>query len=98
MVVGDPPRSQRDTPSIRKKLALTSPTSGGRSVGIVCSRAQATEFVCIRPNTNGWHHAGAAVISANPLQCEGEVRGITLRVLDPLQPCCVNPSCIINKF
>jgi hypothetical protein len=25
-------------PSIRKKLALTSPTSGGRSVGIVCSR------------------------------------------------------------
>jgi hypothetical protein len=25
-------------------LALTSPTSGGRSVGIVFSRAQATEF------------------------------------------------------
>jgi hypothetical protein len=27
-----------------QKLALTSPTSDGRSVGIVCSRAQATEF------------------------------------------------------
>jgi hypothetical protein len=27
-----------------QKLALTSSTSGGRSVGIVCSRTQATEF------------------------------------------------------
>jgi hypothetical protein len=27
-----------------QKLALTSPTSGGRSVGIVRSRTQATEF------------------------------------------------------
>jgi hypothetical protein len=27
-----------------KKLALTSPTCGCRSVGIVCSRTQATEF------------------------------------------------------
>jgi hypothetical protein len=26
------------------KLALTSPTSGGRSVGIFCLRTQATEF------------------------------------------------------
>jgi hypothetical protein len=30
--------------SDHKKLALTSPTSGGRSVGIVRSRTQATEF------------------------------------------------------
>jgi hypothetical protein len=30
--------------SIRKKLALTSPTSGGRSVGTVGSRTQAMEF------------------------------------------------------
>jgi hypothetical protein len=30
--------------SIRKKLALPSPTSGGRSVGTVRSRTQATEF------------------------------------------------------
>jgi hypothetical protein len=27
-----------------QKLALTSPTSGGRSVGIVCLQAKATEF------------------------------------------------------
>jgi hypothetical protein len=33
-------------PSIRKKLALTSPTSGSRSVDIVHSRTQAMEFVC----------------------------------------------------
>jgi hypothetical protein len=32
-------------PSIRIKLALTSPTSGGRSVGRVRSLTQATEFV-----------------------------------------------------
>jgi hypothetical protein len=33
------------TPSIRKeKLALKSPTIGGRSVGIVRSRTKATEF------------------------------------------------------
>jgi hypothetical protein len=32
------------TPSIRKKLALTSPTSGGRSVGIVRLRTKVTEF------------------------------------------------------
>jgi hypothetical protein len=31
--------------SILKELALTSPTSGGRSVGIFLSRTQATEFV-----------------------------------------------------
>jgi hypothetical protein len=31
-------------PSICKKLALTSPTSGGSSAGIVRSRTQATEF------------------------------------------------------
>jgi hypothetical protein len=31
-------------PSIRKKLALTSLTSGGRSVGIVRLRTEATEF------------------------------------------------------
>jgi hypothetical protein len=30
--------------SLRKKLALTSPTSGCRSVGIVRSRTEATEF------------------------------------------------------
>jgi hypothetical protein len=32
-------------PSMRKMLALTSLTSGGRSVGIVRLRPEATEFV-----------------------------------------------------
>jgi hypothetical protein len=32
------------TPTIPQKLALTSPTSSGRSVGIVYSRTKATEF------------------------------------------------------
>jgi hypothetical protein len=31
-------------PSIRKKLAITSPASGGRSVGIIRSRTQTMEF------------------------------------------------------
>jgi hypothetical protein len=34
-------------PSIRKKLALTSPTLDGRSNGKVRSRTQATEFLCM---------------------------------------------------
>jgi hypothetical protein len=33
------------TPSIRKKLALTWATCGGRSVGIVRLRSKATEFL-----------------------------------------------------
>jgi hypothetical protein len=39
----DPSRWPRSTLYLQK-LALTSPTSGGRSVGIVRSRTQATEF------------------------------------------------------
>jgi hypothetical protein len=34
------------TPLYPQKLEVTSPTSGGRSAGIVRSRTQATEFVC----------------------------------------------------
>jgi hypothetical protein len=34
-------------PLYPQKLALTSPTSGGRSVDIVRSRTQATEFVVV---------------------------------------------------
>jgi len=34
------------TPLYPQKLALTSPTGGGRSVGIVHVRTKATEFVC----------------------------------------------------
>jgi hypothetical protein len=41
---GDPLRRPRDT-LYPQKLAITSPTSGGRSVGIVRSRAKATELV-----------------------------------------------------
>jgi hypothetical protein len=33
------------TPLYPQKLALTSPTGGGRSVGIVRSRTKATEFL-----------------------------------------------------
>jgi len=35
------------TPLYPQKLALTSPTGGGRSVGIVRKRTKATEFVCL---------------------------------------------------
>ena len=35
------------TPLYPQKLALTSPTGGGRSVGIVCVRTKATEFIYI---------------------------------------------------
>jgi hypothetical protein len=38
------PRTDHVTDCIRRKLSLTSPTSGGRSVGIVYSRTEATEF------------------------------------------------------
>ena len=40
--------ADHETPLYPQKLALTSPTSGGRSVGIVRSRTKATEFVCFR--------------------------------------------------
>jgi hypothetical protein len=40
----DPSRWPRGT-LYQQKFALTSPTSGGRSVGIVRSRTQATELV-----------------------------------------------------
>jgi hypothetical protein len=42
---GDPLHWPHDTLS-QQKLALTSPPSGGRSVGIFRLRTKATEFVC----------------------------------------------------
>jgi hypothetical protein len=45
----DPSRWSRGT-LYPQKLALTSPTSGGCSVGIVRSRTQATEFSLLLPN------------------------------------------------
>jgi hypothetical protein len=39
-----------------QKFALTSTTSGGRSVGIVCSRTKATELVMARlVHITSWH-------------------------------------------
>jgi hypothetical protein len=35
------------TPLYPQKLAITPPTGGGRSVGIIRSRTKATEFVCL---------------------------------------------------
>jgi hypothetical protein len=46
---GDPLRWPRDTLYLQK-LALTSPASGGRSVGKVCLQTKAMEFVCIHLN------------------------------------------------
>jgi hypothetical protein len=43
---GDPLHWPRDT-LYPQKLALTSPTSGDRSVGIVCLRTKATEFLFV---------------------------------------------------
>jgi hypothetical protein len=43
--VGDSQRGPRDTPLYPLNLALASQTNGGRSVGIVRSRTQDTEFV-----------------------------------------------------
>jgi hypothetical protein len=43
----DPSRSPRGTPLYPQRLELTSPTSGGRSVGVVRLRIQATEFLLL---------------------------------------------------
>jgi len=45
------------TPLYPQKLALTSPTDGGRSVGIVCVRTKATEFslVAIQKHSSEHH-------------------------------------------
>jgi hypothetical protein len=44
--LGDPLHWPRNT-LYPKKLALTSPISGGRSVGIIRLRSKVTEFVCL---------------------------------------------------
>jgi hypothetical protein len=48
----NPSRSQRGT-LCPQKLATTSPRSGGRSVGIVLSRTQTMEFVCLLTVSGG---------------------------------------------
>jgi hypothetical protein len=47
---GDPLRCPRDT-LYPQNLALTSPKSGGRSVGIVCLLVHGVCFVCIMQNS-----------------------------------------------
>jgi hypothetical protein len=42
-------RADYATPFYQQNLALISPTSGGRSVGVVRSRIQATEFLLVFP-------------------------------------------------
>jgi hypothetical protein len=44
---GVPLRWPRDTLFPQKLLALTSPTCGDRSVGVVCLRTKTTEFFCL---------------------------------------------------
>jgi hypothetical protein len=39
--------ADHETPLYPQKFALTSPTSGGRSVGIVCTRTKAAELLVI---------------------------------------------------
>jgi hypothetical protein len=48
---GNPLRRPRDS-LCPQTLALTSPTSGGRSVGIVRSRTKATEFIICCSNSH----------------------------------------------
>jgi len=55
------------TPLYPQKLALTSPTGGGRSVGIVCVRTKATEFSLVpwlqlpRSDRNAYRSVGIAI-------------------------------------
>ena len=51
------------TPLYPQKLALTSPTGGGRSVGIVRVRNKATEFSpCVVGDGLNWFREGFVVI------------------------------------
>jgi hypothetical protein len=52
---GDPFRWPRNS-LYQQKLALTSPISGGRLVGIVCLRTKATDFFCVPTKARyvGW--------------------------------------------
>jgi hypothetical protein len=47
IVLNGCPTGPKPTPLYPQKLALTSPTSGGRSVGIVLSRTKSTELVSL---------------------------------------------------
>jgi hypothetical protein len=49
----EPSRWPRGT-LYKQRLTLTSPTSGGRSVGIIRSRTQATEFSLLKTRGRVW--------------------------------------------
>jgi len=49
------------TPLYPQKLALTSPTGGGRSVGIVRSRTEATEFSLVFYGYTRWTHTSTQI-------------------------------------
>jgi hypothetical protein len=61
-----------------QKLALTSSTSGGRSVGIVRSRTQATEFVfMVQSSSRNWANmAGVSRHNKSEVQCYPPQDGI----------------------
>jgi hypothetical protein len=63
---GDPLRWPRDT-LYPQKLVLTSPTSGGRSVGMVRLRTK-SHGVCVSVKAKRAHHSGLTVWSMNCLR------------------------------
>jgi hypothetical protein len=58
-----------------QKLALTSPTSGGRSVGIVRSRTQATEFSFYVREIK-WQEVGTVIVKDRPVLSSERVADI----------------------
>ena len=68
------------TPLYPQKLALTSPTSGGRSVGIVRSRTKATEFSLV-------YLCHPLVLSSPTLMMHGHMN---------LKYICVDLTCDVN--
>jgi hypothetical protein len=69
------------TLSIRKKLALTSPISNGRSVGIVRLRTKATEFSFYRLNEENENHSFSRQIITNHFQLSKKKKGRRLEGL-----------------
>jgi hypothetical protein len=66
------------TPLYLQKLALTSPTGGGRSVGIVRSRTKATEL--IRTQSNTCLCSGQSVDSCYACVCEWSCRVLQMNL------------------
>jgi hypothetical protein len=58
-------------PSTRKKLALTLPTSGGRSVGIHCLQTKDTEFSFFMLLKEEWHFVSLPAFAVLQFRDEG---------------------------